>query len=241
MKSKFIVISSSIDKTLLFNTFDNINYPYVEPKPFNTQEIYNYSDLVKDKKHLIEDILSLHNKSKEYVSISPFIEEIQKTIDNTYNYYDRLEETILYSQFPDPARYTLINNISIIYKSIELSKHYLSSANENDNIIESFVVNKINKIDDMYYLNYNTFIKNIRVYDQVLLYKYFNYLDVSLNNTEKNILYSLLLIPNHLSLESTNYNNTKEVRRLINYLNKTITLLEEDKKDKEADEDILKE
>jgi len=148
--------------------------------------------------------------------------------------------------FPKPAEYLLINNISSIYKLLNYSKDKLDSISSNSLIIKSLIVNKINFIDkDNIYFNYDYFTRDLLVYDLDMIYRNIGYLELDkyeLDLDNLNLLLCLISIPEEILLNKSNYINTINIRKLINYVNKTFNFcLEKDKENEKANQEIFEE
>ena len=210
-------------------------------------EIYNYKDLVFNKKDLFNKINYIHNNKITYYK---FNKELYKKINNkieaTYKYYLKLQDKIEEKDFPHPDEYLLINNISSIYNILNYSKIKLDEISQDSLIIKTDLVNKINYIDkDNIYFNYNFFSNDFLVYDLDLIYKNFNYLDLGkykLDLDNFNLLLCLISIPEKVQFNCTCYVNTLNIRKLINYVNNTFKFcLEKDKEYKKANQEKFEE
>ena len=225
--------------------FEDCNNKYIEIK--ENKHIYNYNDLVFNKSKLFNKIINIHSIKKDYFKFDKDLyDKLNKKISDTYKYYLELQDKIEEMDFPKPAEYLLINNISSIYKLLNYSKDKLDSISSNSLIIKSLIVNKINFIDkDNIYFNYDYFTRDLLVYDLDMIYRNIGYLELDkyeLDLDNLNLLLCLISIPEEIFLNKSNYINTINIRKLINYVNKTFNFcLEKDKENEKANQEIFEE
>ena len=107
-----------------------------------------------------------------------------------------------------------------------------------DHIVES---------DDKYLISWNKSTIDIPVYDLVQFYRNdFDKIEIEslykeyqskykYTQEEKNLFFSLINLPPIIELNSSNYVNTIKVRKLVNYIDKTISFsLKQDEENKES-------
>ena len=199
----------------------------------------------------------LHNKTTEFTELS--LDEVKKIyedtitkLDDTYNYYISLQDKIEEHIYMSPAELLLMNNISNIYLMLNFSRKNIEDyykESENKNIQRKVLIHgnlsldHIIETDDRYLISWNKARIDSPIYD--LLYFYQNDYDQieisSLYETyqskyqftkeEKYLFFSLINIPNIVKLNKNNLIDTINIRKLVNYLDKTIkfTLKENEK------------
>ncbi len=202
----------------------------------------------------------LHNKTTEFTELS--LDEVKKIyedtitkLDDTYNYYISLQDKIEEHIYMSPAELLLMNNISNIYLMLNFSRKNIEDyykESENKNIQRKVLIHgnlsldHIIETDDRYLISWNKARIDSPIYD--LLYFYQNDYDQieisSLYETyqskyqftkeEKYLFFSLINIPNIVKLNKSNLIDTINIRKLVNYLDKTIkfTLKENEKNQK---------
>lgn len=202
----------------------------------------------------------LHNKTTEFTELS--LDEVKKIyedtitkLDDTYNYYISLQDKIEEHIYMSPAELLLMNNISNIYLMLNFSRKNIEDyykESENKNIQRKVLIHgnlsldHIIETDDRYLISWNKARIDSPIYD--LLYFYQNDYDQieisSLYETyqskyqftkeEKYLFFSLINIPNIVKLNKNNLIDTINIRKLVNYLDKTIkfTLKENEKNQK---------
>ena len=172
-------------------------------------------------------------------------------LDKCYKYYLNIQDEIENMSFPPPDKYLLINNISQIYKLLEVSKYRLDNL-ELNSLREVILINNFDNNIFKNIIDFNYYSKDIFVYDLEKLYKkdYKNFKDVlkkyndklKISKEEWNLLSILISIPEEVTLENNHYNDCIKIRNLINYVNYTFSFLsEEDEKYKETDKQELEE
>ena len=234
-------------------------YVELENNPNDYYEIYPYyDDLVKDKsqkaKEMIYALISLHLKTinyKEYNTdkIKEIYETQNKIIDERIKYYLDLQDYIDELEYPLPEYYLLIKNISKIYKLLNISKLKIDSwyKNINNKIRESLLIKKTNLNnfrygEKSYFIDLKDMKKGLIISDFVEFYKQealnvdMKYLfsiynsKIDLTNNELDILYSLISIPQKIEIKKSHYENTINVRKIIDYTEKTIEFISEEYK-----------
>ena len=253
---KYIIIKKIKNKEKLYDYLTSINYNlYKKPLNINDEyEIFFLDDL--EEESITNALITLHYLTEEFRECSEedlkkIKEKIMFNLDKCYKYYLNIQDEIENMSFPPPDKYLLINNISQIYKLLEVSKYRLDNLKLNSLreviLINNFDINIFKNIID-----FNYYSKDIFVYDLEKLYKkdYKNFKDVlkkyndklKISKEEWNLLSILISIPEEVTLENNHYNNCIKIRNLINYVNYTFSFLsEEDEKYKETDKQELEE
>lgn len=253
---KYIIIKKIKNKEKLYDYLTSINYNlYKKPLNINDKyEIFSLDDL--EEESITNALITLHYLTEEFRECSEedlkkIKEKIMFNLDKCYKYYLNIQDEIENMSFPPPDKYLLINNISQIYKLLEVSKYRLDNLKLNSLreviLINNFDINIFKNIID-----FNYYSKDIFVYDLEKLYKkdYKNFKDVlkkyndklKISKEEWNLLSILISIPEEITLENNHYNDCIKIRNLINYVNYTFSFLsEEDEKYKETDKQELEE
>ncbi len=240
---------------------DFTNFPDTFTYENDNYDIYEYiPDIKEEKEQKIEDLIvliSLLHKKTSYIriisldDIKEIYENIIKKINDTRNYFIKLNDNIDKDLFLSPHDYLLIKNISLIYYSLEQSHNYINDwynmiknnksmrvALLHNNIsIDHLIVNDEKYLiswDKSYFDNpiydiesfYRKYYQEIELNDTIKLYEINN----KLNSLEYKLLLVLLLIPRKFEFTSNNLSNTILVNNEIIYLKKVIEVIKKDKK-----------
>lgn len=253
---KYIIIKKIKNKEKLYDYLTSINYNlYKKPLNINDEyEIFFLDDL--EEESITNALITLHYLTEEFRECSEedlkkIKEKIMFNLDKCYKYYLNIQDEIESMSFPPPDKYFLINNISQIYKLLEVSKYRLDNLKLNS-LREVILINNFDNNIFKNIIDFNYYSKDIFVYDLEKLYKkdYKNFKDVlkkyndklKISKEEWNLLSILISIPEEVTLENNHYNNCIKIRNLINYVNYTFSFLsEEDEKYKETDKQELEE
>lgn len=253
---KYIIIKKRKNKEKLYDYLASINYNlYKKPLNINDEyEIFSFDDL--EEEGITNALITLHYLTEEFRECSEedlkkIKEKIMFNLDKCYKYYLNIQEKIENMSFPPPDKYLLINNISQIYKLLEVSKYRLDNL-ELNSLREVILINNFDNNIFKNIVDFNYYSKDIFVYDLEKLYKkdYKNFKDVlkkyndklKISKEEWNLLSILISIPEEVTLENNHYNDCIKIRNLINYVNYTFSFLsEEDEKYKETDKQELEE
>lgn len=253
---KYIIIKKIKNKEKLYDYLTSINYNlYKKPLNINDEyEIFFLDDL--EEESITNALITLHYLTEEFRECSEedlkkIKEKIMFNLDKCYKYYLNIQDEIENMSFPPPDKYLLINNISQIYKLLEVSKYRLDNLKLNS-LREVILINNFDNNIFKNIIDFNYYSKDIFVYDLEKLYKkdYKNFKDVlkkyndklKISKEEWNLLSILISIPEEVTLENNHYNNCIKIRNLINYVNYTFSFLsEEDEKYKETDKQELEE
>ena len=253
---KYIIIKKIKNKEKLYDYLTSINYNlYKKPLNINDEyEIFFLDDL--EEESITNALITLHYLTEEFRECSEedlkkIKEKIMFNLDKCYKYYLNIQDEIENMSFPPPDKYLLINNISQIYKLLEVSKYRLDNL-ELNSLREVILINNFDNNIFKNIIDFNYYSKDIFVYDLEKLYKkdYKNFKDVlkkyndklKISKEERNLLSILISIPEEVTLENNHYNDCIKIRNLINYVNYTFSFLsEEDEKYKETDKQELEE
>lgn len=257
----------------IYNYFQIIDFSYFAPLINSYQDSFllcHYSKdglLEKQKKgeKLIQVLSSLHNKS----SISKNYEKNEKKkvydhffsiINRSTKYYLDLQDYIEEFDFPPPAYYLLIKNISKIHRLLHFSLDQLDNwYQSNDSsycevfLIENVCFDNFYCDEESYFYDYGFGKRGMAIYDLVSFYKKecFN-LDMNslfllynksfqLQDGDISLFYSLISIPDKLQLKKESYQDTVRVRELVDYVDLTEKFLSEEyKKNQETNKNEFK-
>lgn len=253
---KYIIIKKRKNKEKLYDYLTSINYNLYK-KPLNINDKYEIFSLDNlEEESITNALITLHYLTEEFRECSKddlkkIKEKIMFNLDKCYKYYLNLQDEIENMSFPPPDKYLLINNISQIYKLLEVSKYRLDNL-ELNSLREVILINNFDNNIFKNIVDFNYYSKDVFVYDLEKLYKkdYKNFKDVlkkyndklKISKEEWNLLSILISIPEEVTLENNHYNDCIKIRNLINYVNYTFSFLsEEDEKYKETDKQKLEE
>lgn len=257
----FIIKETTNDKifsNLERNDFDNyINYNY----EIDNYKIYPYvDDLEVDDNEKGLDIIylmsKLHNKTSYYKEIS--LNEIKEIYENKkikikelIDYYDYLRFIIEEKTSQNPSEIYFLNNMSIIFISLDLANKYLEewykTIKEKKQIRVTLIHNNLDlthiiENNKPYLISWDKSKYDIPIYDFINFYKKeFNNLDfINLLNIYKNnlnlskeemlMLYIELLLPNKILLDNTEIKNIYDLTYQNIYLTRTYYLISKDDK-----------
>lgn len=196
--------------------------------------------------------VDLDNVKKVYETVSQELEQLN-------NYYHSMQDYIETKVYMSPAEYLLIRNISSIYYILSLSKDNIDKWYEaKANMVKERValVHNNLSLDNFIDLrrpvfkNWEKSKKDFVVYDFYNFYKN-NYKDLEFSSLfeiyqskykftdDEYLLFKALIFKVwEVELVKSNYDNCIIVNDLVAYINKTLEFfLEENKKDKKADND----
>lgn len=253
---KYIIIKKRKNKEKLYDYLTSINYNLYK-KPLNINDKYEIFSLDNlEEESITNALITLHYLTEEFRECSKddlkkIKEQIMFNLDKCYKYYLNLQDEIENMSFPPPDKYLLINNISQIYKLLEVSKYRLDNL-ELNSLREVILINNFDNNIFKNIIDFNYYSKDVFVYDLEKLYKkdYKKFKDVlkkyndklKISKEEWNLLSILISIPEEVTLENNHYNDCIKIRNLINYVNYTFSFLsEEDEKYKETDKQELEE
>lgn len=209
--------------------------------------------------NLIYTMSLLHNKTTTYEdvnldSIKALYEEYTEKITTLKKQYLDLQDYIENKVFMSPAEYLLIRNVSSIYYALDKSKEKLDLWYEhkktqkrerhvllhNNISLEHFLSS-----ENDYFINWDHSAKGIVVYDFLKFFQN-NYDDLEMQSLfelyqskyryspdELLLFESLILIPWKISFKDSNLANTIRVRKLLNYVLKSLQFVSENDKENE--------
>ena len=264
-----IEIISEGDKTYVRKESKNdiiSKYNYLESKDFhnyiktiiiNGYEIRDYIkevDITKEDKisELINIISILHFKTTHYKNyslneIKDFYEHTTDEINSIKDYYNNIIEEYDINYFLKPSINFLINNISLIFVSLDNCKYFLDKWYEivKEKLRKRVVMNHNNlKLSNLivgdysYLINFDHSIIDYPIYDIVSIfknnYKYIDMIDTYKTYCDKCSLFKeeiYLLFVELLKIEKVTFNsldiiNTRKLSELISYLKEVSFFLE---------------
>lgn len=255
------IFSEEIYKYLKTKEFTNYLEPAFIKDNYEYSRYIPADELPKEDKaiELIQVMTMLHTKTTTYQEIN--IDEIKKLYEETKNYisylrnyYLDLQDYIETKEFFSPAEQVLMFNISSIYKSLNFAEqklddwYNLKSTQKrerqvqlhNNLSLEHFLIS-----EDKYLINWKLSSKNYVVYDFIKLFQNeFDSLEMTslfdiyqtkykYTEDEQFLFQAFLSIPPKLTFNKTNYINTINARKTINYVSKVFNFIskynEEDK------------
>ena len=239
---------------LLSRSFDY--FPEVI-KEDNEYIYYKYiEDTVEPREQKIIDLVLLlsilHNKTTFYKEIDIehykyIYEMVNKQIDDTYEYYNKLMDNIDMEIYMSPADYLIARNVSIIYNMLAFSKNNIkkwyklvdgSRKARVATIHNNVSLDHYLKGDKPYLISWDNSRIDLPIFDLISLYKS-HYLDFEfgdifdiylnkypLSKEEMLLFLSIIAIPDKIKEEDTEYARVLNVRKIVDYLYKTHGLLE---------------
>lgn len=234
-------------------------YPFI-------QELHTTN---KDKANdLIYLTADLHNKTttfqdKNIENIKERYETTIDTLNEIFKHYSTLQDEIEEHIYMAPAELLLMNNISKIYYLLNISRFYIEkyyeSAEKVDN--ERYVLNHGNlnlshllESNNKFLISWNRAKRDLPVYDLAKLIK--NDSDTieitsiyeiyqsryHFTKEEEYLFVSLICIPPVVNLDKSNFINTQEVRKEVDYVDKILDfVLKEYEEYQKANQEKLEE
>ena len=237
-----------------FNNFPS--YLTNNDDEFELTEYLNNSNVPDEQR--IEDLIYLvsilHTKTTFYKNvdedkIKKIYEDLRKKQDYLYNFYLTMQDSIELEVYMSPSHYLLIRNISNFYKCIIKSKEYIEKWYQqikdskkmrycmiHGNLDKSHLIEN----DSIYLISWNKAKIGIPVYDLESIYRLnqenidlIDLLDVyqtkyELKDIEKYLLFSLVALPDKIEAKDNEYDNVREVLRVVEYVNKVKNVLWKD-------------
>ncbi len=210
-------------------------------------------DLPKEQKILdmIDLVSLLHYKTTHYKEVTEddykeIYEDINSNIDYLYSYYMDLITLIETKVYMSPSEYLLASNISKLLASLTYAKEELNDwYNEIKEIKKQRLVVLHNNLElnhfieneRPYLISWNKSKIGLPIFDIYRLYKKhaldFDFSEIlnryekkfPLLPTEKKLLFILIVLPDKIEFDKSEYENTLEVSRVINCLYKTEKLV----------------
>ena len=228
---------------LISDNRDSINvYEYIEDVSIDDeQKLYD----------LINVISLLHNKTSYYKEVTndkvkSIYEELLGRVVYMEEYFNILIYEIEDNIFVSPSNNLILNNSSKIFESMtflknEIEEWYKISIDSNKMRV-SLVHNNLSldhyiKNDNDYLISWDNYIIDSPIIDIVKLYKSI-YLDMDfseslkiymekfpLNDSEKKLLFIMLVMPDEINLTDIELNNVTISRKYLDYIYKTENLV----------------
>lgn len=200
---------------------------------------------------LIYIVSLLHSKTSFYEDINEdtykkVYEDIKNDIDYLYKYYSEYIETIEEAVYMSPSSflfalnyYKIIDSLNYCYKTLD---EWLSIIKEKKKWRKTIIHNHLNlshfiKNKDSYLISWDNSTYDLPIYDLYKLYKD-NALDYDflslfkdyekiypLLDEERKILSVLIYLPNKINLSNSEMNLCFEISKLMDYLDKTKSIL----------------
>ncbi len=236
----------------------------------STYDLYQYINTelpTQDKAiELIYLMSMLHIKTTTFqeITLDKVKEQYEETIQKiTYlrDYYLDQQDYIETKVFMSPAEQLLMRNISKIYKALNYAEYKinswyeLKSKQKTERIVQlhnNLTTKNILKSQNSYLINWEKSKKGLVVYDFLNFY-HNHYFEMEMTSlfreyqakykytADETLLFqSLISLPPKLTFEKTNYINTLNARKVIDYVEITNVFLSEYyKEDKESNESKL--
>ena len=213
-------------------------------------------DIDEPKEQKIVDLVILlsllHNKTTFYKEIDLehykyIYETVNNQIEDVYNYYNQLMDNIDSEIYMSPSNYLIARNITIVYNSLVFARNNIKKWYKMiDNSRKARVVTIHNNVsldhyiknDKPYLISWDNSKIDLPIFDLISLYKH-HYLDFEFNDLldiylkkypltldEMTLFLSVIAIPDKIKEENTEYKRVLNVRKVIDYLYKTHSLLE---------------
>lgn len=228
---------------LISDNRDSINvFEYIEDVSIDDeQKLYD----------LINVISLLHNKTSYYKEVTndkikSIYEELLGRVVYMEEYFNKLIYEIEDNIFVSPSSNLILNNSSKIFESMtflknEIEEWYKISIDSNKMRV-TLVHNNLSlehyiKNDNDYLISWDNYIIDSPVIDIVKLYKSI-YLDMDfseslriylekfpLNDSEKKLLFIMLVMPDEINLAGDELKNVYNVRKYLDYIFKTENLI----------------
>lgn len=259
-KGKFFVYENINNKYIYnyLNTRSFDNYPKILiDDNYKISKYIEDTDIPDEQKYndLIDLVSSLHSKTKfnkrvindEYNNI---YEKLERNYNYLFDYYNKIIDIIDHKIFLSPSDYLIARNIGLVFDSLDLGKNYLEELKEDTEKVDKMKVSIINnnltlsnfrRSDKSYLINWNKAKIDIPIFD---LYNFFqnnynvDYFEIlkryekkyPLQDIEKKLLFVLLLMPNLIDFNTSEYNMCKNIRINMNKLINTQFMISKYKK-----------
>lgn len=213
-----------------------------------TQYVEGY-DIPDEQKilDLIDLVALLHNKTTHYKEVTlddykEIYEDLKNNIEYLYTYYMDLITVIESKVYMSPCDYVLARNISKLFSNLEFLNEEIDAWYDlvkekkkkrlvvlhNNLDLDHFIIGKQGyltswnkaKIDIPIFDIYKLYLKHGLEYDFVEIFKRYerNY---PLSDDERKLFFILILLPPKLELSKSEYENTLEVGKMIDFIYKT--------------------
>lgn len=203
---------------------------------------------------LINLVSLLHSKTSYFKNVTSdtfkeIYDNIKNNIDYLNNNYEKMFLDYLNEEDIVPSHYLFLRNYTLIYNAIKYSYMKLDEWYENIKdknrqrvvlVHNNLELDHLIKNKDDYLISWDSYTFDTPVLDLYHLYmkewENVDFIEVfkeynnnfSLHEEEKLLLYILISMPFSISFNNTEYNNCRDVRRLINYLACSSKIIEED-------------
>ena len=229
-------------KSRSFNYFPNT-------KIIDNYEISEYiDDVITPKEQKINDMIILvsllHSKTSYIKEIDndeykKIYEDLMNNIEYLYSYYVDVITLIESRVYMSPSEYLLARNITKVfirldklklevdewYKLVENKTKIRNSILHNNLELDHFIRNK-----DSYLISWDKVKQDMPIFDLYKFYKKNNLTNIDdilktyediypLLEDEKKLLYILVRMPDIIEFNSSEYNNTINVRKMLNSMN----------------------
>ncbi len=243
-------------------------YDYLESREFNNfPKIYsNVEDEYCLMDYILEQEIPQEQKIEDTVYIMSLLHQkttfdkptdldyVKEIYENNINKLNELENYYLNAQnyieeeiYMTPSNYLLIRNVSLIYRSISLSRKYLEKWYKEIEKIKSLRYVYIHgnlkeehvlENNGIYLISWDKSKIDLPIKDISVLYRNsYNNLDIDklltiyehkypLSKDEKYLLFSILLIPEKIDINDYEIDKLKKISNLILYLEKSYLALE---------------
>ena len=226
-------------------------------------ELYPYYDEQTDDIHLkvkvmLQALCLLHGKTiyTEELSDDEFLkiyDTLKEKINHCFHYYLELRDSSEQSEFRADY-YLFLKNSSKLFHLLFLAKEYLESWYQNKMAtirkvfsIHNLALNNFCFCKKSFFIDYQFAYSDCLIADLVSFYKEnaltfeisslidYYWSKIEFSKSELLLFYSSISIPDEIILNDNIYENTVKLHYLIEYIDKTIVFLEENKKNEETD------
>lgn len=244
-KNKFSNLNG-LYRYLESRSFDYYPRLLLESNRYNIFEYVDDIDMTLDEKakDIMHVIGLLHAKTTYYKEIDiddykKIYEDVISNLNYLYNYYSDMITIIDKEIYMAPSHYLLARNINIIFSSIDVSRRlierWLKVINEKRKVRVVTIHNNLDidhyvRNDKSYLLSWDKSKVDLPIYDLLIFYrKYALYFDFSslfsyyesiypLLPEEKDLLFSLLNIPDKIEFNDSQYSMCNKIRKYMDYL-----------------------
>lgn len=237
--------------------------PIKRTQDYNLFEYINEVETPREQKALdtIHIMAYLHKKTTYYKEINldkikKIYEDVLNNIMYLYEYYHTLQDSLEQEEFFSPSTYMLLREISFLYASLDNAKENIDVWYENikketelrmalihnhldtTHILESgnkYLISwDYSKKDIPIYDFYHFFNMEYEITDFNLLYQEYKSI-YPITKIEEDLLFSLLLLPDKVTLTLDEYDNCTKIRKMYLKLRKArnLVLNERTKKQKQ--------
>lgn len=258
INNDYVLKKKTTNLTNIYNYLLSRSFDYFPEiiKEDNNNIYYKYiPDIDEPKEQKIIDLINvltlLHSKTTMYKEIDLdnykyLYEEINKEIDDIFNYYNTIMDNIESSIYMSPSNYLISRNISFIYSSINYAKRsidYWYKLIENKRKVRVVIThNNLSldhylKNDKPYLISWDLSKIDMPIYDLISLYNnhylefdFTELLQIYLNKyplleEEIALFLTIISIPKKIIYDNSEYKNVLNIRRQLDYLYKTSELV----------------